>query len=262
MPAADKGFVRTGGNRLIGHSTVRQEEILTESEILYPQPTRRSFHTQRSKISSTTEYPQKNSPEMYLSSSILSLLTAGLATAAIASKTTTKPTSTTSVKPTATCTPPSVIFRDYYNFSLRVNGHSEGQPELEIAWDAPQFPTSPGHFILSTTPMISPLLTYLNGNDGGKLCDQGDLCSDVVKNSADQFDGLGFFGQDQNAQPPFEVYGICDADGNPTYAIRPRADSVYTSFAVTSFAAGSQVMLRKKGQVGIGSDVTLKIVQH
>ena len=36
----------------------------------------------------------------------------------------------------------------------------------------------------------------------------------------------------------------------------------YSSFAVTSFAEGSQVMLRKNGQVGIGSDVTLKIVQH
>lgn len=37
--------------------------------------------------------------------------------------------------------------------------------------------------------------------------------------------------------------------------------SGYSSFAVTSFAEGSEVMLRKNGQVGIGSNIALKIVQ-
>ncbi|KAI4141521.1 MAG: hypothetical protein L6R39_005299 [Caloplaca ligustica] len=124
---------------------------------------------------------------------------------------------------TAACTPPSTIPRDIYNFSLRVDGHPPGMPELEIAWEAPQFPTSPGHFILSATPMTPPLLTFLNGNEGGKLCNQGDLCSDLDGPSAeDEFQRFSFQGQDQNALPPFQVYGICDADGNPALALKPR----------------------------------------
>ncbi|KAG7005019.1 hypothetical protein G7Y79_00022g052400 [Physcia stellaris] len=172
-------------------------------------------------------------------------------------------TASPSTRRAATCTPPSTIPLDILNFSLRVNGHSEGAPELEINWESPQFPTSPGHFVLSTKPMTSPLLTFLNGNRGGNLCDQGDLCSDLgVPSGPGEIQSFSFEGLDQNALPPFEVYGICDADNNPTLALKPRHDSGYESFAVTSFAEGSQVMLRKNGQVGIGSDVTLKIVQH
>ena len=106
----------------------------------------------------------------------------------------------------ATCTPPTQIPRDIYNFSLRVNGHSFGAPELEINWELPNLPTSPGHFVLSTTPMTNPLLTFLNGNEGGKLCDQGDLCSDLGPPSGDdEFQSFSFNGQDQNALPAFEV---------------------------------------------------------
>ncbi|KAL8796202.1 MAG: hypothetical protein Q9195_001536 [Heterodermia aff. obscurata] len=189
---------------------------------------------------------------MYTSApSILTLLT--LLSAVTASPTTRR----------AACTPPSTIPRDIYNFSLRVDGSSEGQPELEINWEQPSFPTSPGHFILSTTEMTNPLLTFLNGNEGGKLCDQGDLCSDLDPQSGDdEFQGFSFNGQDQNALPAFQVYGICDSENNPTYALKPRSDSGYESFAVTSFAEGTEVQLRKNGQVGVGSDVTLKIVQH
>ncbi|KAL8687661.1 MAG: hypothetical protein Q9218_006228 [Villophora microphyllina] len=203
---------------------------------------------------------------MYLSPTIMLTSLAAL-TVAATSKTSSMTTSTkrtsTAAPSSATCTPPSPIYRDYYNFSLRVNGHSEGAPELEIAWEDPNTPLSPGHLILSTTPMTGPLLSFLNGNDLGKLCDQFDLCSDLdVPSGADEFQGFGFFGQDPNALPPFEVYAICDADGKPSYALRPRHDSGYESFAVTSFAEGSRVLLRKNGQVGIGSDVMLKIVQH
>ncbi|KAL8788830.1 MAG: hypothetical protein Q9213_001501 [Squamulea squamosa] len=203
---------------------------------------------------------------MHIKTSILLTSLAVLTSSAAPTTTTSrKPTSTSILTPSTipTCTPPTIIYRDYYNFSLRVNGHSFGAPELEIAWETPSMPLNPGHLILSTTPMTSPLLTYLNGNDLGKLCDQADLCSDIDRTSgADEFQSFGFFGQDPNALPPFEVYGICDADGKAAYALRPRGESGYESFAVTSFAEGSRILLRKKGQVGIGSDVTLKIVQH
>ena len=54
--------------------------------------------------------------------------------------------------------------------------------------------------------MTSPLLTFLNGNMGGKLCDQGDLCSDLgVPSGPDKFQSFSFEGLDQNALPPFEV---------------------------------------------------------
>ena len=54
--------------------------------------------------------------------------------------------------------------------------------------------------------MTSPLLTFLNGNEGGKLCDQGDLCSDLgVKSGDDEFQSFSFEGQDQNALPAFQV---------------------------------------------------------
>lgn len=105
-----------------------------------------------------------------------------------------------------TCTPPTQIPRDIFNFSLRVNGHAEDAPELEINWELPNLPTSPGHFVLSTTPMTNPLLTFLNGNAGGKLCDQGDLCSDLLPPGGDdEFQRFSFEGQDQNALPPFQV---------------------------------------------------------
>ena len=134
---------------------------------------------------------------MYTSTpSILTILT--LLSAATASPTTRRAAQA--------CTPPSTIPRDIYNFSLRVDGSSEGQAELEINWEQPNFPTSPGHFILSTTEMTSPLLTFLNGNEGGKLCDQGDLCSDLgVKSGDDEFQSFSFDGQDQNALPAFQV---------------------------------------------------------
>ena len=134
---------------------------------------------------------------MYTSApSVLTLLT--LLSAATAS-----PTSRRAVQ---ACTPPSTTPLDVYNFSLRVDGSSEGQAELEINWEQPNLPTSPGHFVLSNTEMTSPLLTFLNGNEGGKLCDQGDLCSDLgVKSGDDEFQSFSFNGQDQNALPAFQV---------------------------------------------------------
>lgn len=132
--------------------------------------------------------------------------------------------------------------------------------------------------------MTSPLLDFLNGNNGGKLCTQGDLCSNLdARSGKDQFQGFSFNGGDQNAKPAFMVVSICSSEGEPVYALKPRSDSGrfplawrlhlfeplltsdvlvgYESFAVTSFATGSQVMLRKKGQVLIGSNVTLKIIK-
>ena len=126
----------------------------------------------------------------------------------------------------ATCTPPSTIPLDISAFRPQVDGSAEGMPELQIAWENPQFPESPGHFVLSDTPMTEPILSFLNGNDGGKLCDLGDLCSDLDKKSGkDQFQGFSFNGRDQNAKPAFEVVGICDSEGEAVYALKPRDDS-------------------------------------
>ncbi|KAL9118347.1 MAG: hypothetical protein Q9187_005111 [Circinaria calcarea] len=163
---------------------------------------------------------------------------------------------------TSNCTPATAIPERIQGFYLQVDGSAEGQPELQIAWERPQNPKSPGHFILSDTPMTSPLLDFLNGNNGGKLCNQGDLCSNLdARSGKDQFQGFSFNGGDQNAKPAFMVVPICSSEGEPVYALKPRSDSGYESFAVTSFATGSQVMLRKKGQVLIGSNVTLKIMK-
>lgn len=74
--------------------------------------------------------------------------------------------------------------------------------------------------------MTSPLLDFLNGNDGGKLCNRGDLCSDLdALSGPDQFQGFSFNGGDQNAQPAFMLVPICDAEGQPRYALKPRSDS-------------------------------------
>ena len=99
-------------------------------------------------------------------------------------------------------------------------------PELQIAWENPQSPRSPGHFVLSDTPLTHPLLAFLNGNDGGKLCDLDDLCSDLDAISGpDEFQGFSFNGDDQNARPAFEVVTICDSEGEGVYALKPRDDS-------------------------------------
>ena len=169
---------------------------ITESPAAF-QYTVVASHHQSTRLNQTTTQALQPFSKMYTSApSILALLT--LLSAATASPTTRRATQD--------CTPPSTIPRDIYNFSLRVDGSSEGQPELEINWEQPNFPTSPGHFILSTTEMTNPLLTFLNGNEGGKLCDQGDLCSDLgVKSGDDEFQSFSFEGQDQNALPAFQV---------------------------------------------------------
>ncbi|MCJ1234688.1 hypothetical protein MMC14_002651 [Varicellaria rhodocarpa] len=163
----------------------------------------------------------------------------------------------------STCTPStSSIPHDIRKFRLQVDGSAEGEPELQIAWEFPRNRQSPGHLVLSDDPMTAPLLNFLNGNGGGKLCNQRDLCSDLQAfNDPNSFDSLAFTGGDQNARPAFAIKNICDLEGQPAQILVPRNDTGYSSFAVTSFGTGSQLMLRKNGQVGIGSNVNLKIMQ-
>ena len=74
--------------------------------------------------------------------------------------------------------------------------------------------------------MTYPILDFLNGNEGGKLCDQGDLCSDLdTQTGPKKFQGFAFNGQDPNAKPAFMVVPICDSADQPVYALKPRYDS-------------------------------------
>lgn len=47
----------------------------------------------------------------------------------------------------------------------------------------------------------------------------------------------------------------------PIQSLTPPSLLGYAAFAVTSFAEGSEVTLRKNGQVALGSDVALKFIQ-
>ena len=125
-----------------------------------------------------------------------------------------------------TCVLPTTIPRDVYSFSLRVDGSAEGAPELYIAWSTPETPESPGKFVLSTTAMTHPLLNFYNGNDGGDLCNEGDLCSDLDPISGpNEFQGFSFNGGDQNHTPAFQVAAVCDLEGEGVYVLQPRSGS-------------------------------------
>lgn len=74
--------------------------------------------------------------------------------------------------------------------------------------------------------MTYPLLNFYNGNDGGDLCNEGNLCSELdFITGPDEFQGFSFQGGDQNRKPAFQIATLCDSEDEGLYVLQPRSDS-------------------------------------
>ena len=127
----------------------------------------------------------------------------------------------------STCIPStSKIPLSVSKFYLQVDGSAEGQPELQIDWESPSTPKSPGHLVLGEDTMTAPQLSFNNKNGGGKLCNQRGLCSALQAfNDPNSFDSLTFTAGNQMASPAFEIKNICTLEGQQAQILVPRNDT-------------------------------------